>query len=168
MDELSDFASEPLRPQFLKILCILTFIGSGYLVCSGLFNYFNADRATKLLAQTQMRGSNSKKDSVHRNNPPVIVQNILRDLRNSMTPSGIRNESIYKVVSGILCILGAASMWKLKKYGYFLYVFGVVIGIAAPFYLFGNNSYVILTSIFSGFIGILFIIFYGMNFGSLK
>ena len=168
MDELTDFDAEPLRPQFLKILCILTFIGSGYLVCAAIFSYSNADRSAKILAHTQTKDFNSKKDSVHKNNPPVIVQNILREIRNSMTPSGIRNESIYKLVSGILCILGAASMWKLKKYGYFLYVSGVVIGIAAPFYLFGNNSYVILTSIFSGFIGILFIIFYGMNFKSLK
>ena len=167
--ELNDFDRIPERPQFLKILCILTFIGSGYLICSGLYSYFNAERNARLIVEVKINDtSNLKKDSRKRNRPPVFVQNILKEVQKSMTPDNIKKDSLGKLLSGLCCIIGALLMWNLKRNGYYLYIFGVILGIATPFYLFGNNSYVILTSIFTGFVGVLFIIFYGMNIRSMK
>ncbi len=168
-NELSDFDRIPERPQFLKILCILTFIGSSYLICSSLFSYFNANTTAKILVQVKVRdSSNLKKDSLRKNKPPAFVVDMVRNAQKAMTPDSIRKSSSSKLLTGIFCLVGAIMMWHLKKRGYYLYILGVALEIATPFYLFGNNSFVILTSLFTAFFGVLFIIFYGMNIKSMK
>ena len=167
-NELTDFERIPTRPQFLTVLCILTFIGSGLSICSSTFNYFNANFAAKMVHISINDSSNLKRDSLKRKKPPAFVQNILKDVQKSMTPDMIRKDSTGKLFSAICCFLGALMMWKLNKRGYYLYIFGIILGIAIPFTLFGNTPLVIFNTIMSSFIGILFIIFYGMNFKSMK
>lgn len=168
-NELDDFEVVRERPQFLKILCILTFIGSGWGICSGLFSYFNADNSAKIMVEVKIKDStNVRGDSSRKHKPPVFVQEILRNAQKALTPDNLRKISISKILTGLFCLSGALLMWNLRRQGYYLYILGVAIEIFTPFYLFGNNSYVILSSIFIAFFGVLFVIFYGMNIKSMK
>ena len=168
-NELDDFERLPERPQFLKILCILTFIGSSWLICSNIVQYFNADATSRMLVQVRTKDSlNLNGNAPRKNRPPLFVLNMLRSGQKAMTPENIRKTSASKIVTGIFCLFGGIMMWKLRRKGYYFYIAGVILEIATPFYLFGNNSFVILSSIFTAFFGLLFIIFYGMNLKSMK
>jgi hypothetical protein len=43
METLAPVNTKKSRPDFLTVLCILTFIGSGFNLVSALTNYVNAD-----------------------------------------------------------------------------------------------------------------------------
>jgi hypothetical protein len=168
-NELDDFDQKPERPQFLKILCILTFIGSGYLVCSSLFNYINPNVAARIMVQVKVKdSSNLRKDSLRKAKQPAFFREMLKNAQTIATPENIRKTSECKILTGCLCLFGAIWMWRLKRNGYYIYILGVVLEIATPFYLFGNNSLSIISTIGTAFFGVLFIIFYGMNIKSMR
>lgn len=168
-NELTDFEPVPERSSFLKILCILTFICSSYQVCKGTWHLLNPPDELKIIRQVQIADSiKQKNDSVTRKKTPAIALEIIAGVQKTLTKDGIRKDSFITLLDGLFCLTGAILMWNLKQRGYFFYIAGVVIGIALPFYFFGNNAYVMGSAIGLGFFGILFIIFYGMNLSSMK
>jgi zona occludens toxin (predicted ATPase) len=48
MEQISQ--STPQRPNFLTVLCILSFIGSAYFIYSGISTYFNADASAQVIS----------------------------------------------------------------------------------------------------------------------
>ncbi|MDQ6757253.1 MAG: hypothetical protein M3004_09995 [Bacteroidota bacterium] len=160
----------PQRPVFLKVLCMLTFIGSGYAIINSAITYFKADDIARLFIEVKVKVNNdiAKKKNSGKPEGAYFINNILSRASVISTPDNLRNASIGNFITAIFCLTGAILMWWLKRIGFYFYVVGTMIGIAIPIYLFGNNF---LTSIAAGmatFIGIIFIIFYAMNFKSLQ
>lgn len=168
--ELQEFETlPPQRPMFLKVLCILTFIGSGYAIISSAAAYVNADKIAVEMVNAQAK-MNDKIQNKKTSDPGgnAFATKLVNNMAVMANPVNLRKSSIGNIIASVICLLGALLMWRLRKPGFYLYVLGTIIGIAVPFYVFGGNSFTALSVGFSGFIGILFVIFYAMNLKSMK
>jgi hypothetical protein len=168
-NDLEEFETVPReRPTFLKVLCILTFIGSSYFIITSAYSYFNADKVVKVLTSTKAeinRDINNKSNDAAANN----FKNKMMDNMSVMTkPENLRKSSIGIIISSVICLLGAILMWRLNKTGFYLYTLGTIIGIIVPFYVFGNNFLTAIQAGFTSFVGILFVVFYAMNLKSMR
>lgn len=159
----------PARPLFLKVLCILTFIGSGYGIINSAITYFKADDIAKIFteAKSQVNEDIKRKNS---QNPEKVnfVSKIMNNASEISTPENLRKTSIGNCITSMLCLIGALFMWRLRRIGFYIYVLGTIISIILPFYLFGSNFLTNISAGFLGFIGLMFVIFYAMNIKSLK
>jgi hypothetical protein len=54
-------------------------------------------------------------------------------------------------------------MWQLRKAGFYLYIAGILISVVMPIALFGGGLIGLMAGGISAFIGIIFIILYGVN-----
>ena len=161
----------PTRPTFLTVICILTFIGSSYLIISSAVTYFNADTITNMVVTTKKEMKDDIDKNMAKNKNPeeaAFGTKIMTSMSTMMTPVNLRRSAMANIVASIFCLLGAILMWRLKRAGFYIYVFGTLIGIIMPFYIFGNNFITALQVGFSAFIGLLFVIFYAMNLKSMK
>jgi hypothetical protein len=130
--------SAPKRPNFLTLLCILTFIGSGMnlissLVIAGFYDIF-----------VQIAQEFAKKFSL-----PGI------DMLMEAKP-------VFFLVSGICyagSLVGAVLMLRLKKTGFHVYTIFQILLVIAPMYFMHITSPGIPDLLFSG----LFILLYSMN-----
>lgn len=164
MDNVLDtYEQEPrLRPKFLTVLCILTFIGSGFGLLSGVRDYVQADaRAVEIVKAKQQMSKDM-------NNQENIGTKFVKGME-AFTPENIRKSSLGAIAASILCLVGAFMMWKLRRTGYYIYIVGVLAGIIVPIALFGTgNMLANLGVAISGFFGLLFIVLYGLNLKSLR
>jgi len=67
---LNEFEQEPLtRPTLLTVLCILTFIGSGWAIVSSAWSYSMASKSAQMISSANMAKRNDstfRRDSVMR------------------------------------------------------------------------------------------------------
>ena len=147
-------------PPFLKVLCILTFIGSGLGLLGAISGFFMEEFTRKSLEVATS-----------------IDQSTL-DLMGTINLDEMikwqRYINIANLIGSALCLMGAVLMWRLKKTGYFMYIPGVIIpvivsaigmkfmmsGIMASFGAFGI--------VINGVIATAFIIMYGLNYKHMK
>jgi hypothetical protein len=160
----------PQRPVFLKVLCILTFIGSGYGIINGVITYFKANDISKFVTETKTEINNkiSKKIITNDTASVSLANNVVNNMSVMATPDNLRKMAIGTVISSILCLMGAILMWNLRRIGYYIYTLGTLIIIILPFYLFGSNFLSNISVGIQSFIGIIFVIFYAMNIKSMK
>jgi type III secretory pathway component EscR len=148
-----------LRPTFLTVLCILTFIGSGWGVYKGFSGYFTADMSAQIVSQAQDKINDQMAD----NTQPAFLKNMMGGMFSSMSADNIRKSSIISLVSCLLTLIGAVMMWQLRKAGFYLYIAGILISVVMPIALFGGGLIGLMAGGISAFIGIIFIILYGVN-----
>jgi hypothetical protein len=169
-DELSGFETNANpRPTFLTVLCILTFIFSAYSIITNSFGYVSADtKAAAVKIGFDKAKTDMQKDTSN-NEGKAFAQKIVTKVGDVLTPENIRKSSLGSIIAAIFCLLGALMMFKLKKIGYYIYLLGTLIGIAAPFIIYGGtNLLAIASSLVIGFIGIVFCIMYGVNLKEMK
>lgn len=144
----------PERPVFLKVLCILTFIGSGWLIVTNTVTYFTANEISKSIvaAKAKMLYDIDKKKSKN-NEAKMFGENMVSNMLTMYTDENLRKNALGTLTGVMFCIFGAIFMWRLKRIGYLLYVTGAIIGVATPFYLFGNNFIAVAMSGFTAFLG---------------
>jgi hypothetical protein len=111
---MEDFNSENVdviqRPQFLKVLCILSFIGCGIMIIMGLFGLKNLFMSVEELAadQNMMRLQAMSQESYDIAVSALQYKNI---------------NAIFGLLTPALSLVGVIMMWQLKKAGFILYVF---------------------------------------------
>ncbi len=191
------------RNTFLTVLCVLTFIGSGWAIISSVVSYkfvdkrialysdstkINSDRDTLTtvgsVVVTKSMDANNVDSTIDEDssideiimvdsaNNKVEETPIEKKMKNSfkeiITRENIERRAIGDFIAALFTLLGAILMWKLKRNGFYIYIVGVIINIATPFYLYGNDFVAVGLSMFSGFFGLVFIALYALNFKSLK
>lgn len=145
-------------PTFLKVLCILTFVGAGLTIIMSILFTITIQMSLKLVeSMDSIAGSSTGMVEVFK---WTIVSYILTG------------------VGSLLGLVGALFMWKLKKIGFFIYLIGQIIPIigvvlvylAAMKTSFGASSAFgnVITSAFYVLISIAFLIMYGVNLKHLK
>ena len=154
----------PVRSTFLTVLCVLTFIGSGWGVIGAVRSYAGADTISSI-ANGAMQGAEDKLDQ---QGTPNFVKQIFSSLAAGLTPDSIRKSSILKLISCLLTLLGAIMMWNLKKIGFYLYIAGIAVFTLAPIIILGSSLPGLAGAGGSGFIGVVFIVMYGMNLKDMK
>jgi hypothetical protein len=176
-DNFDDLETEPSkRPTFLTLLCILTFIGSGWAILTSVWSYTTAERTVKMIThagQENGHDSLSKKDSVrlqkqHESSEYIIGKKIGASAKTMFTVDNIHKKSIGDLIAAIFTLTGAVFMWFQKRRGFYIYIIGVAIGIALPLYLFGNDLLSVGIASFGAFFGLLFIALYALNLKSMN
>lgn len=134
------------RPTFLTVLCILTFVGSGFMILIYLVMSFMpagmADMMQEQIAQTM--GEEKAEE---------LAAFMVASLR--MAP--------YALLLSIASLAGAILMFRLRRTGYFLYVAAQVILVVLPLMFCAQSSI-----LGSAFWALLFIVLYGLNWKALK
>lgn len=196
--KFDDFDSEPLpekRNTFLTVLCILTFIGSGWGLISSGIAYTSAGKTVQLIKDsTNLNPVDTVKldtsdgevvvdtanavskvdsatitheaDSVDR--PHSVEVRMKKSLEVMLTKENIEQKAIADFISALLTLTGAILMWFLRKSGFFLYVLGIAISIAIPFYLYGNDFLAVGMSMVGPFFGVVFIALYALNLKTMR
>jgi uncharacterized membrane protein YqjE len=171
---LYEFENEPEpRPSFLTWLCILTFIGSGWALISCVWTYKMADKTSFVFHQRVKVKNDSTflKDTAnirrHQEASPLKGK-IQASLSKIVNTDNMRKAAIGGFIAALLTLAGALLMWKLKRKGFYIYILGVALAIAIPFYLYGNDLIAIGATSFANFFGLLFIALYALNLKSMR
>ncbi|MGN6438320.1 MAG: hypothetical protein ACTHMM_17390 [Agriterribacter sp.] len=159
---------KPKRPTFLTVLCILTFIGSGWGIISGVSSYITAN-ATAGMAQAAMEDAKEDIQNEDSNAGTQMAEKMLSGMSDMLKPENIKKNALFSTVASVFTLLGGILMFGLKKTGYWVYILGTLIGIIGPFIVFGGGNFIsILSSSMMAFVGILFVVLYGLNFKYLR
>jgi len=146
-----------LRPLFLTILCVITFIGSIIGIIVNVRGYVNAssevENITSGRAKTQLKnlfnpGSTSTDELVR-----------IGDLN----VENYEKFSIGCIASYILCLVGTVLIFKLKRTGFYSFTLGTFFNLLTHFLLFGDKFGSMGISIVAAIGGLVFVIFYGLN-----
>jgi hypothetical protein len=153
-EDVGGHASNGQLPQFLNVLTILTFIGSGLALIRGLYNIATPD---------QQQASIDLMKSMPQVNPfgadAVLSMQAMLDNLYLMQGSAI--------LFAIMCILGAYMMRKLNKTGFYLYLIASIGSIVLPIAVIGFGIIGVIV-LLASVITISFVIMYGVNFKYLK
>jgi hypothetical protein len=76
--------------------------------------------------------------------------------------------AIVEILANALCLFGVIMMWKLKKTGYFMYVFAQLASIVTPIVLIGFGGVFGGIMIIAAIFPIAFIVMYGLNLKHMK
>ncbi len=169
--QLDGFDEEPkIRPTLLTVLCILTFVGSSWLIITNIWAYATAAKTAQMVSMVReanrndsIKYSDTSKAARHQNGM-LFREKIFSSVSQMMTVKNIRRNALGGIISAIFTLLGAILMWHLKRAGFYLYLFGTLLGIAVPLILYGVNMMSVGISSFTGFFGLVFVALYALNF----
>ena len=155
---------KPNRPTFLTVLCILTFVVSGYHFVQGLIGIFinkSVDTATFNEMSEQLYESMEQMDGEQQQFMQSFIDSIQVTI-NAIIENAVAI-GVFEMLASALGIFGAILMFKLNKKGYYLYILAKIVGVIAPLVIIGFNVLTISIYSFIAFIGIIFIVLYGLN-----
>lgn len=147
-----------VRNTFLTVICILTFIGSGWDLIKAARSYFTADTVATVAADVV---KNAETQMDQQQNAPSFVKSLMGSITEGLSADNIRTTSILNFIANLLTLFGAILMWNLKKAGFYLYIAGIIVLIAAPIAI--GKLVGIIGGAFIGFFGVIFIVMYGVN-----
>lgn len=153
--------NETKRPTLLTVLCILTFIGSGWAVISNLTSLFTADIAAEqveqsfeMMEQMEANGGNSFLSG---------LMNSSREVLPYLKPiAGIN------IVLALLSLFGAFLMFRLKKTGFYLYTGAQILMLFVTPAFTGFSGMILFSLVFAAVFAAVFIILYSLNLKYMK
>jgi len=152
------------RPIFLTVLCILTFVSCGLTFVTDVYGLLTAKQQ-----QESLEKSLKVMDQLQSNDQMPELFGTMTDGAAKMA-EWTTTAHYLSLGNVFICLAGALLMWRLRKMGYFIYIFGQIL----PFIsLVGMYSVVqdvpllglgtIISGVFLGIFAIAFIIMYGVN-----
>jgi hypothetical protein len=145
------------RPVLLTVLCVLTFIGSGF----GVFANLIAMLAAPFLDFFQPSMFDEAFSHLGNNPGNQFIKQALDMALLAM--DNFLAITLSKFIFYALSLVGAIMMFQMKKIGFYLYIAAQVgFLFIGPVFL-GFNMFVISAIFFSAFFSILFIALYGIN-----
>jgi hypothetical protein len=158
--------TEKKLPTFLKVLCILTFVGAGLGILGAFYAMFIQGFTIRMLENS---------GGAYQSNP------FLSSIDNSEYINALKKwgqiSNMLALLGSCLCLFGALMMWKLKKSGFFLYISGQISPFIGMYGLMGglmpNSSgplagFALIGQVFALIFPLGFIIMYGVNYKHLK
>lgn len=162
MEDINSFSIEqptieqPQRPQFITVLCILTFIGSGLAFIGAIWGYFSIKASAALLeTMGSAQGDTYGMMSGMQETMIKAVENAVPNL-------------IIGLLCSIICLYGALQMWKLKKMGFFIYSIGEITPAIAGFFLGGGGLIGGAGAVVGLLFAIVWIVLYAVNLKHMK
>lgn len=161
-------ASSPatgIRPTFITVLCILTFIGSGWGIFDSITDYLAADTAESavgLVEDAMDEAMTDLEDEDMTESQMDFVESLLGGITENLTAENIRRIAIGTLISCIITLIGGLMMWNLRKKGYYVYILGILIYVIVPAFVLSGILGAAYAG-FTGFIGFVFILLYGLN-----
>ncbi len=155
------------RPTFLLVLCILTFIGSGWSVLSNLFSVFTAGLMN---GNIQIEQYSSMINEIQGSGISAFWQNFFHSSIEVLKVMAIhaREIAIMQLVLNIVSLVGAILMFQLRRFGFYLYTPAQVLLLFIYPYFAGFSGLVVLIMCWLAFFSLLFIILYALNLKYMK
>lgn len=150
----------PKRPVFITVLCILTFVSCGLSFISSIYGLATANKSEETVKAFSRLQEN---DSL-----PVLFG----DVSEGMVKIAEWTVTSHYLSLGnvLICLVGALLMWRLRKVGYFIYIFGQILPFIALVGMYSAVQNVpflgitmLIGSIVTAIFAIAFIIMYGLN-----
>lgn len=154
-----------IRPTFLTVLCILTFLYSGYTVVTSIQSYMTADVVSGVTSEVIDEAFDEIENSGEE--VPGFVEKMMGEVSEGLSPEKIRNSAMAGGIASVLTLMGAILMWSLNKNGYWIYIAGTAVSIFAPLVI-QDGVLGIVGAGGAGFFGILFVVLYGVNLKHMK
>lgn len=146
----------PKRPQFLTILCLLSFIGNIFYFLWSLWGYFSISKSEEFI-----KNITTSKPDTH-----GIINEMEQSLLNAYE-NAIPNLMIGLFCASI-CFYGVLLIWKLKRKGFFIYSVGEIIPAIAAFFLGGDSLIGAIGAVLLLLLAVSWIVMYAINFKHLK
>jgi hypothetical protein len=168
MDTSPEVTAPKRRPDFLLVLCILTFLGSGFGLLSACTNYISADVLTEL-GQDALNQSRQEAGKELSGGEKRLVEKVINNASALLDPVKLKQNYLFSFISNLLTMGGGILMFRLRKAGFWLYIAGTVVLVATPAIIFGVGNLLSLgMTMGSGIVGILFIVLYSLNLKHLS
>ncbi|PLK44083.1 hypothetical protein [Emticicia sp. TH156] len=128
----------PVRPAFLTVLCILTFLWNAYKFYGAIPNVFAPEKvvASKEQANEMMMDMMSKYFS---EKDLEKIEESQQETNKMFEEKTLITTGVVSIVSSVLLILGGIWMWSLRKKGFFVYIAGNALGVIAPIVILGGQ-----------------------------
>lgn len=155
------------RPTFLTVLCILTFIGSGWGVLSQLFSLLFTN-LVDMSAQTEQ--FNAVMDNMESGAGTSFLSGILSSSQEVMQATMMHAKSIavISLVLSLLSLCGAILMFSLRRIGFYIYAVAQLLLLFVVPYFAGFSMIVVMGMIFSTLFTVVFIILYALNLKAMR
>lgn len=128
----------PVRPTFLTILCVLTFLWNAYKFYGAIPSVFTPEKvaASKEQANEMMIDMMSKYLS---DKDLEEVEKNQQQMDKVFSEKNLVTAGVISIISAALLILGGVWMWGLRKKGFYVYIAGNAIGVLAPIIILGGT-----------------------------
>jgi hypothetical protein len=129
-----------MRPITLTILCVLTFINSGFQLFTSFEQFSNPEAQVEqgLLIFDQVRDVIEEQNQDLDSEQEESFTAIMDSFESQWTVSAVKTMTISAMLTSLLCIAGAAMMWGLNGKGFWFYLAGLGISVLAPFVAFSG------------------------------
>ena len=152
-----------MRSQFLTLLCVLTFLSAGWGLIESGIALLNPDA----VAETARTGYRPAETEKKKDDPTRFYDNdsANSDLPMPDDPDVVQRLALGQFIYSLLTGLGALLMFFLRRIGYFVYVAGIVAGLAIPMAFLGVAG---LYTQFGTFFSVLFAVLYAYCWREMK
>lgn len=153
-----------MRSQFLTILCVFSFLSCGWGLIESSIALANPERVANTVQTTRQPTS---PPAAERTNPNTFYEDRGANADNPTpeNPRVVRQLSIAQLVYSLITLVGVVLMFRLRKVGFYVYVVGVLLGIAMPLYFVGLAGF---NTSFGAFFSVLFAVMYGFCLREMK
>lgn len=151
------------RPTFLTVLCILTFIGSGWGILSELFSLITSGMVNQSVQMEQYsQAIDQLSDSAASSS---FLSNLLSSSQEVVQASMMYSKqiAICGLILSIVSLTGAILMFRLKRIGFCFYTAAQVLMLVVTPIFIGFSWVAMAGVIFSGILALIFIIMYALN-----
>lgn len=149
------------RPTFLTVLCVLTFIGSGFGLLGGIFSYVTAPMSSAMTTEVMAGMENQLAEEEMNETVANMMESIFSSSIELMEYAAPL--AIVSIIGALLSITGAVFMYRMQKKGFYLYTVAQLAMVFAPCMFVGFNFMTGMSMMGTGFFALIFIVMYGVN-----
>lgn len=146
---------EPKRPQFLTVLCILTYIGVGLGIVFGILGWWVVKKMMPAMEGMDDTDAYSEMEG-------MMSEATLAAMK------WIDVTTIVSIAGCLVCLAGALQMWKLKKAGFYIYAIGELGPVIVSAFLLGSVAFSEWSMIAGSALAVLFVVLYALNLKHMK
>lgn len=157
--------AKPVRPTFLTVLCILTFIGSGYGILNNLNGFLNAGKMPMENVNQMLDSARNEINREAQGTPgAAVAEKVISGATEIVDPGKLKKMSFYLLMANILTLGGAYLMFQQRKQGFWMYLVGTALAVLSPLIIYGASNVVsVMMTVALGFVGVIFAVLYAMN-----
>ena len=163
MAEFNPFTENQEQPTSgLKVITVLTIIWSIISIIQSVWGYFTAEKNYENIKQMMTSGQ--------LDDAPGFVKSMFNEDTLNNAAKMLDNKlpiMLCGLVGGVLCLLGAIEMRKLKKEGYFLWITGELLPLVSMLIFIGLSS-IEGIGLINLFFPLLFIVLYTVHLKELR
>lgn len=146
------------RPTLLMVVCVLTFIGSGWGVMSNLFGLFtsgmmggdmNIEKYSSVMGELETQGMAS------------LVDSLMESLQASFVHA--REIALCGIALCVVNLVGAILMFRLRRFGFYLYTAAQILLLCVTPYFTGFSILTWMQLLLSAIVSTVFVVLYAVN-----